>query len=231
MFKKKCISLDPRLSMIAYLIDRCECLADIGCDHGRLGAFMLQADRCKRATLTDISEASLRKARSLIGLLGLSDRVHFKVGDGLSALDEPADVVVIAGMGGATIAEIIRAGRKKLGDARLVLQPNVAAPELRGALSACGYRIVGERVTQDGRRNYVIISAEPGESEYSLKQQIVGPVLLQTLPAELLPYAKFRLRVAEKALKGADRGGDVAQADALREEISIWEDESACLQQ
>ncbi|MBR1821518.1 MAG: SAM-dependent methyltransferase [Clostridia bacterium] len=224
------IVLDPRLSMIARLVGGCESYADIGCDHGRLGAFMLQSGQCRQAILTDISEPSLRKARSLIGILGLTDRVEFAVGDGALALTRPVDAVVIAGMGGATIAQIVGDGRERLGDARLILQPNVAAPQLRGALAESGYAIYDERVVQDGRRNYVIICARPGKADYGLKQCVVGPVLLERLPAELTPYARFRLRVAKKALAGASASGDAAQTAPLEREIAIWEEVLACLQ-
>ena len=60
------IALDPRLSMIARMVGACECCADIGCDHGRLGAFLLQSGQCRRVQLTDISEPSLDKAKRLI---------------------------------------------------------------------------------------------------------------------------------------------------------------------
>lgn len=223
------IALDPRLSMIANLVGRCESCADIGCDHGRLGAFMLQSGLCRQVVLTDISEASLAKARRLIGDLGLSDRAAFAVGDGARALPQSVDAVVVAGMGGATIAQIVRDGRDRLGGARLILQPNVAARQLREALSECGYAIVDERVARDGRRNYVIIAAEPGHSDYDLKQRVVGPVLLARMPQELLPYARFRLRVAQKALKGAECSGDAAQTGPLIEEIAIWEEVVSCL--
>lgn len=224
------IALDPRLSMIAALVGPCECCADIGCDHGRLGAFLLQSGQCKRVQLTDISAPSLGKARRLLRDLGLSDRADFCVGDGAKALTGPADAVVIAGMGGVTIGEILQGGRDQLGSARLVLQPNVAAPQLRGELSRLGYAITDERVALDGRRNYVIIAAEPGESDYDLKQRIVGPVLLKRMPEELEPYARFRLRVAKKALDGAERARDSSQIEPLREEIGIWEEVCACLQ-
>ena len=226
----KRIILDPRLSMIASLVGRCERIADIGCDHGRLGAFLLQTGQCRRAVLTDISEPSLKKARALIALLGFSEQVEFRVGDGALALDSPVDAAVIAGMGGAAIAGIVRAGRARLGNARLVLQPNVAAAELRKALSECGYRIVDERVARDNRRNYVVIAAEPGHSDYSQEQLVVGPVLLERLPPELLSLAQFRLRVARKALLGSQSGGDAAQSQALAREIEIWEAVEACLQ-
>ena len=223
------IALDPRLSMIARLVGQCECCADIGCDHGRLGAFMLQSGQCGRVQLTDISAPSLEKARRLLRDLDLSDRADFCVGDGARALVRSADAVVVAGMGGVTIAQILRGGRDKLGNARLVLQPNVAAPQLRGELSRLGYAITDEHIARDGRRCYVIIVAQPGKSDYGLKQRIVGPVLLERMPAELAPYAKFRLRVAKKALEGAESSRDGAQIAPLRQEIEIWEEVCACL--
>ena len=227
---EKRITLDSRLSLIAEMVGRCACYADIGCDHGRLGAYLLQNDRCERAQLTDISEPSLRKARALIGMLEMSDRAVFCVGDGANALAEPADVAVIAGMGGATIAHIIKSGRERLGSARLILQPNVGARELREALVDCGYRISDERVVQDGGRNYLVIAAEPGTADYSERELVVGPVLLARLPEEMKPYAVFRLRVARKALRGASAAGDAESIKALSREVGIWEEVCACLQ-
>ena len=54
------ITLDPRLSVMAELVGECESYADIGCDHGRLGAFLLQTGRVKWAQLTDVSADSLK---------------------------------------------------------------------------------------------------------------------------------------------------------------------------
>lgn len=223
------ITLDPRLTAIAALVGQCDTCADIGTDHGRLGAYLLQTGQVGQMVFTDISGESLAKARRLIGHLGLSHRADFRVGDGALALDAPPEAAVIAGMGGSTIAHIIREGREKLSGTRLILQPNVAAPELRQALCDCGFRIRDERVVPDGRRQYVVIAAEPGEAHYNEEQLTVGPVLLRDLPPSLAPYAAFRLRVARKALAGAMAGGDAAQIEALNREIDIWEEVRACL--
>ncbi|MBR1560095.1 MAG: tRNA (adenine(22)-N(1))-methyltransferase TrmK [Clostridia bacterium] len=223
------MNLDPRLSAIAELVGRCESYADIGCDHGRLGAFLLKTGQVQRAALTDISEDSLTKARRLIDRLGLNDRVDFKVGDGAGALDRAYPVVVIAGMGGALIEKLVREGRERLGGARLILQPNVAHCALRKGLMEAGYAITDERIAPDGRRNYLIIVAEPGEARYTERELIAGPVLLKTLPETMEPFAAFYLRVAQKALAGAEKGGDAAQIDALVREIAIWEDVLKCL--
>ena len=63
MLPPNAISLDARLSAIRDLAGSCACFADIGADHGRLGAHMLLRGLCGRAQLADISEASLSKAR------------------------------------------------------------------------------------------------------------------------------------------------------------------------
>lgn len=229
MLYDKRISLDPRLSMIAEMVGTCACCADIGSDHGRLGAFLLQSRRCERAVLTDMSAPSLEKARRLIALLGLEDRTDFRVCDGARGLDMPVDAAVIAGMGGETIAEILEGAEGRLDGARLILQPNVAAPHLRESLVQGGWRISDERLVRDGRRIYLILEARRGEQLLSEREREVGPVLLQKKPALLRDYCDFRLRVAKKALAGAENGSDPESVGALRREIAIWEEVSACL--
>ena len=229
MMEQKHIVLDPRLSMIAEMVGRCNACADIGCDHGRLGAFLLQHGWVERMVLADISDPSLDKARALIRLLGLEARTRFLVCDGADALDIPVDAAVIAGMGGTTIAGIVERGRARLGNARLILQANVAQPELRARLSAAGYALTDERIVRDGRRLYVLMEARPGKSEYDFREKLVGPVLLKERPALLRDLAAFYIRVARKALAGAEAGNEEQTARQLRRELEIWEDVERCL--
>ena len=106
-----------RLNAIFSVIPQCEVLADIGCDHGKLTRKVLLESRARKVIATDISEKCLSKARELNSDL---DNVQFCVGDGLQALGEnKADVIVISGMGGNTMMDIL----KPLPDAVLVLQP------------------------------------------------------------------------------------------------------------
>ena len=223
------ISLDPRLSAIAEMLGKCDCCADIGSDHGRLGAFLLQNHRCARVCLTDISASSLQKARKLIALTGLEDSTDFYVGDGALALEREVDAAVIAGMGGETIAEIVENSAGKLDSARLILQPNVAAAELRTRINACGWRITDEELVRDGRRIYVILAAERGSQKLNERETEVGPVLLAKRHPLLTDYARFRLRVDRKALDGARTGSDAGAAAELERRISIWEEVERCL--
>ncbi len=225
----KRISLDPRLTMIAEMVGSCGCCADIGSDHGRLGAFLLQNNYCKRVVFTDISVPSLEKARKLVALLGLNDRADFRVGDGARALDLPVDAAIIAGMGGETMAGIIANADGHLRGARLLLEPNVAVPQLREALCDSGWRITRETFVRDGRRIYPIIEAVEGQMHLSETELEVGPVFLKEQPSLLRDYAAFRIRVTEKALAGARHGVDAENVRLLSRSLDIWKEVEKCL--
>ena len=93
-----------------------------------------------------------------------------------------------------------------LKNARLVLQPNVAAPELRARLQAAHFRITNEVIARDGRRLYVIIAAEAGEMCLTPEEAEVGPGASSKAPA-----AALRLRGLPPA-----RGGQGAHGRAAR---------------
>lgn len=217
-----CPALDQRLGTIYEMLGMVHSVADIGTDHGYLGARLLMDKRADRVQFLDISEPSLNKARRLMDRLGFLPQSDFAVGDGANALLYPVDAVVIAGMGGSTIAHILREGASKIAPARIIMQPNVAAKEVRETLCEIGYRIDDERLVQAAGRFYTIISAVPGHAEYDERQLMIGPVILEKRPPELAEYAAFKVRVAKKALAGAQKSQrDVQQA--FVDEIRLWE--------
>ena len=217
----RAITLDARLGAIAAMVPPCECAADIGADHGFLGAHLLLTGRCASVQFADISADSLEKARWLIGKLRLDERADFLVGDGAAALTRPVGAAVIAGMGAELITGIIGRGREALGDAQLILAPNLDAPLVRKYLMENGYRITDEALIHEGRRFYPVIAALPGRALYDDKQLLVGPILLKKRPESLLAYAGHRMRVIERALPGAIRGGE-RWVDEMCGELERW---------
>ncbi|MDO4393340.1 MAG: class I SAM-dependent methyltransferase [Bacillota bacterium] len=156
------IKLSERLRIIADRMDNCKTMADIGTDHGFLPAYMIESGRCERAVAADISQPSLEKARQLCEERGIT-ACEMRVGDGLDVL-EPGEVegVVIAGMGGTLIAEILDGGRSVSESLkRIVMQPRTASGELRKWLMDNGYRIVAEDVVYEGKFVPQIITAVP----------------------------------------------------------------------
>lgn len=214
---------DERLSKIIEMLPDTDVIADIGTDHGRLGAQLLLNKKCKTLWFSDISAPSLEKAKKLCERLNLSNQSQFFVGDGAQAFPHAPGAAVIAGMGGVTIAEIIKGAGDKLKNTFLILQPNVYIYQLRKTLVECGYKIKDEQCVIAAKRKYILISAVPGHEEYSEFELMAGPVLLKEKSETFMEYARFRERVILKALKGVEKS-DSADSASLLYELSVWKE-------
>ncbi|MBR1408847.1 MAG: Nif3-like dinuclear metal center hexameric protein [Clostridia bacterium] len=142
-------------------------VADVGCDHGYLTAYLLRQRMDLSVIASDISGPSLAKARMLLdpGIYG--SRVKFREADGLDALEEAEkpDCIVMAGMGGRLILEMLTRRQERIGDALLVLQANTDIPLLRSGLAQMGIRVREEAYAEVKGRQYVILLCEKGEGQ------------------------------------------------------------------
>ena len=156
------IRLSERLEMIASHVRKGDIVAAIGTDHGKLPLWLYEKGISPEVILTDISEPSLRKAEETAGAAQFGRTVSFRAGDGLVPLrSAEADTVVIAGMGGKLIREILAADPEHTASfSRLILQPRTASGPLRKWLLENGYRIVFEDIAREGRFLPEIITAD-----------------------------------------------------------------------
>lgn len=212
---------DKRLKLLMDLLPPCGIAADIGTDHGKLGAALLSSGKCQTVWFSDISAPSLEKARTLIEKMELTDRAAFFVGDGAEAFPHAPDAAIIAGMGGNTIAHIIECGREKLASSVLLLEPNVGAYETRLALMQNGYRITDECAVSEGRHIYPVILAQPGRAEYGYDELIAGPVLMKKTDEGSVAYKRKQKELLEKALENAKKS-DKADLVPLETELNVW---------
>ena len=161
------IRLSDRLQIIADQVRPGEVLADIGTDHGQLPVYLYEEGICPRVILADISEPSLAKAKETAGAGQFGSGISFRVGNGLQVLEPgEADVVVIAGMGGRLIRDILAEDHVKTRSfSRFVFQPRTASGPLRKWLSEAGFSILREDIVREGQFLPEIITASPGENE------------------------------------------------------------------
>lgn len=158
------VHLRPRLLAAASFLAASHTVADIGCDHGRLSAALVQRGLAKHVLASDISEDSLQKAKDLACRCGFSsEQLSFFVSDGLSHLvSGEADALVFAGMGGELIARLLEEGKEIAHSAkRIVMQPMGGTKELRKYLYENGYTIKDEAMVLDAGRYYQILLASP----------------------------------------------------------------------
>ena len=190
-------NLDERLSCAAALFPACAYGADIGADHGRLSCFLLGSGKCERMCVADISAESLEKARRLLALHGLSERADVQVGDGLAALQQPADAIAILGMGGHTLSEILEKGKDKLRKACLVLSAHTQLALVRKTLMALSYHITEEKIAHAAGRFYVVLKAEYGAVSYDERAIFLGPRLMETREENYPEYLQWRIGVTQ----------------------------------
>lgn len=202
--------LTPRLQAVAALVRPGARLADVGTDHGYLPVRLLLDGTIQTAIAADLREGPLSRARETAERYGVSDRVSFRLSDGLADIGpEEADTIVIAGMGGETIADILAAAPWTKNGARLLLQPMTSFPDLRGSLQKNGYRIEGETIAREGARLYAILSVRGGEmepltpAELWVGKQSAGPLRREYLA--MMAGKLERARQGQQAAKSPDQ--------------------------
>lgn len=194
---------DKRLRAAADWVESCDVIADIGCDHGRLGAMLLLENRARHLIASDISDKSLQKAVHCMQRHGLEGRAEFFVADGLEAINQKVDTVCILGMGGETLSGILLRGQGKLQGATLILGAHTNLYIVRKALQAIGYRLTGEQVVRSEGRMYVLMLAMPAlgnEEPYTRRELLLGPVFLTERPDGWRPWLERRQHYLHKTV-------------------------------
>ncbi len=201
-----------RLMLIASSLGKNVTVADIGCDHGKLSAYLLQNGLADRVFATDISQKSLQKAEKLKAELGLAALV-LKCGDGFDALDEKTDAAVIAGMGGEVIATMLDHPYART---KLVLQPMKDSDILYEALTEKGFSVEKVMIAREDRRFYEIILALPKKQQafdYSLP-----PLDKLCMDEDAIAYLKKKATIISRAAEGA-RTADESRYSELKAQL------------
>lgn len=223
--EKRHIHLRPRLEAAAEMLKGCAVAADVGCDHGRLSCALVQRGICRRVIASDISEASAKKAHELSRLCGLSDSIEIRISSGLDLL-KPGDVdgVVLAGMGGELIAELLKQNLPVAHSlSRIVMQPMRGIEELRQFLREGGFHILCDRIVFDAGRYYQVISAaykgrpEPVMCGFPDDVYFIGQKPFQTHEPLLEPLLKQLDKNCRRRIADAEAGGHVP--DVLYEKL------------
>ncbi len=169
--------ISKRLRKILEIIPQSNMLADIGTDHGYIPVEAVKNNTVKKAIASDISEGSLSKAINEIKRNNLENKIYARLGSGIEVLEkDEADTVVIAGMGGILICEILdKEYHKKFHFAHplLILQPVQFPDRLREYLYKNGFEICREELVEDEGKIYHIIVSRYKNLKPQIKTQEV----------------------------------------------------------
>lgn len=178
------LNLSKRLRKIASYVPKGAYFADIGTDHAYLSCFICLNDDQAVGIASDVNEGPLLAARKTIQKYNLDHRIDTRLGDGLETIkDEEISLVIIAGMGGSLIKEILDRGKETLYSVnRLILQPNVGEAPLRKWLIQNDYLITSEELIEENGKFYEVIVADQAKERdifLSEKEIYFGPHLIR----------------------------------------------------
>ena len=211
-----------RLECIKSMVSKCNVAADIGTDHGYVAVMLLKDNICEKVIATDLNEGPLKKAIEHLTNENLNDKCDFRLGSGLTVLNEhEADALIIAGMGGELIADIIETSKNiALKASQLILQPMTTADRLRRYLYENDFKITDEKMVKELHHYYFIIKAEPGKVE--IENEIyyeISKILLEKKEPLMLEYLKRLLSINENIIRSIEKNHNSdynKKIDALR---------------
>jgi dinuclear metal center YbgI/SA1388 family protein len=161
---KRFKQLNKRLSAIAELVRDGATVYDVGTDHAFLPCHLARACRYGKIYASDLNTNPLETARAEIKKQNAD--VTLIQSDGLKDVppceSNQACDVIIAGMGGELIAEIIAEMPPafKTPKLRLITQPMTRREDLRRGLHDSGFEIILEKQIPENKRMFTVIYAK-----------------------------------------------------------------------
>ena len=206
------IPLSNRLLACCNYVNRGDRVADVGCDHGYLGIYLLTNGIASSVIEADVAEGPLQSAMRNAIKFGTRNKMSFYLSDGLKNIPRDFDTLVCAGMGADTIMSIIaHAYNDWLADSkyRLILQCQSKRPELRQWLYDKGFRINRETLARDGKFVYSIMEVvfDPGHA-LSPAECYISPALLEDNHPLLPEYYQRVKHGVELTIMGMKRAND-----------------------
>ncbi len=197
----KKIRFTKRMMAIEEMVGKCKTLADIGTDHALLPINLVLSGKVDKAYACDINEGPLEVAKKNIEKYSLKGKVFPILSDGLKNVPD-CETVVIAGMGGETIKDILLRGEKHKAEC-FVFQPMNRADKLREALSSLSLKIVDECLCESEGRIYPIIKAVLGKCDLTPLEILAGPYIIKKKGPYFEKYIEKIIKYEKSKAKGS----------------------------
>lgn len=215
-------NMNLRLNTLAKMVDPGSRVADIGTDHAYLPIELVKNGKIDYAIASDVAEGPLENAKNDIAAAGLTEQIETRLGSGLETVThaDQIDTVVIAGMGGKLMTDILdRAWSKDAQFKTLVLEPNIGEAGVRNWLMMHNYKIISEKLIAEAGHTYELIKASLTEEKHEMteKEIFFGPfivqekntVFYQKWEGQLAYYQRLLVNLNKARKKDEDRINEV----------------------
>lgn len=206
------IVLDKRLAVCAEMVGGSGTVCDVGTDHAYLAAYLVKSGKCGKVIASDINSGPLKFAQQTLSKYKING-VELVMSDGLKNINgEGVSDIVIAGMGGETIAGILE-GADWIRKAALILQPMTRAGYLRKWLYANGFEITCEKAVSHDRFIYTVMKAVYTGVSVSIGQimENIGRISIET--SDGMKYISRQYEKLNNIAAGLRRAGKTSDSD------------------
>ena len=226
------LPLSDRLLLCAGFVAKGDRVADIGCDHGYLGIYLLKNGIASSVIASDVREGPLQSAIRNAHKYGVGDNMSFYLSDGVSNIPRDFDTLVCAGMGGDTMVHILESAPwLKNEQYRMILQCQSKTPLLRRYLSENGWRIYEESVLRDGKFLYTVMEVgyRPDTPRLAVGEWYFPPALLENPSRDLPAYYQWvteGLRISTAHQDDPEKKQALTELEALSGELKWLKEEN-----
>lgn len=199
------MELSKRLNWIIEKLDKAKVIMDVGTDHGYIPIYLVKNGIAEKVIASDINKDPLKKAQINAALDGVSDKIDLRLGGGLAPLkNREAEAVIIAGMGGNLIRDILEADFNKVKSLQyLILQPAQNPEVLREYLYNSDYEILDEDLCLDEGKYYELFKVRYKSGDYIKLENIfyeISPTMLSKKLPLLKSYIESKIDKNKKVI-------------------------------
>ncbi len=228
------MELSFRLNKIAEKVTQNSIVADIGTDHAYIPIFLYKNNKIKSGVACDISKGSLQKAKDNIFKHNLQENIQTRLGNGLEkiTIQDNIDTIIIAGMGGMLMIDILKRGHNIVESAKeLVLQPQKDIDKVREYLHKNNLKIIDDEMLKDDGKYYTIIKAIKGREQipYKKEEYIFGRIEIEQKSNILKEYIIKQMYKMEIVLKNIEKTNIQSRILEIENEIKMYKEVLKCL--
>lgn len=194
------MELSKRLQSVIGLMPPMHTVCDVGCDHGYVAISFIEKGLAQHVIAMDVNAGPLEQARKNAALYGVTDKLDFRLADGLTkVVPGEADAFVCAGMGGRLLVRIMTEGREVMKQMKgAVLQPQSELHLVRRHIYEMGWHIVKEDMVLEEDIYYPMMYIEPGKEAMPDDISLTyGPLLMKDKHPVLKQFLEYSLGLKE----------------------------------
>lgn len=230
------MEISKRLKIIANAVPTgTNTVVDIGTDHGYIPIYLIKNNMANKCIACDINPMPLSNAEKNIKRYNMSNQIETRLSNGLSQIEAgEADAIIIAGMGGMLIINILKENLEVVkASGLLILQAQLDIIEVRKYIHSINFSIIDEQMICDEGKYYTVILAKPGqENPYYEIEYMFGKKLIEKKDLVFKEFVKKKLNDLEGLKSNISKTKTVnskKRLDEIKKELKDHQEVLKCL--